>query len=104
MPTGAAMSRRRIGLPAKTTTNQSDHLIHQIRQSNQSLVTAVEHLRKSFHAMLVGKLVENADDILSQAETALRQAEDIMGHLPETTKIPDSRQLSQIQLLLFPAV
>jgi hypothetical protein len=68
-------------------------------------MTALEHLRDSYNAINVGKNPENADEILTQAESALRQAENVMGHVPvPTTKIQDLQQLSQKQLLLFPAV
>jgi hypothetical protein len=91
-------------MPEKTTGDQTDHLIFRILQSNDSLMTALEHLRDSYNAMKVGKTLENADEILTRAESALRQAENVMGHVPVTTKIQDLQQLSQKQLLLFPAV
>jgi hypothetical protein len=92
-------------IPEKTTGNQTDHLIFRILQSNNSLMTALEHLRDSYNAIKVGKTLENADEILTQAESALRQAENVMGHAPvTTTKIEDLQQLSRKQLLLFPAV
>jgi hypothetical protein len=91
-------------IPDKTTGNQIDHLIFRILQSNNSLMTALEHLRDSYNAMKVGKTLENADEIVTQAESALQQAEDVMGHVPMTTKIQDLQQSSQKQLLLFPAV
>jgi hypothetical protein len=68
-------------------------------------MTALEHLRRSYNTMKVGKTPKNADEILTQAESALQQAEDVMGHVPmTTTKIQDLQQLPQTQLLLFPAV
>jgi hypothetical protein len=89
----------------KTTDNQTDHLIFRILQSNDSLMTALERLRDSYKAMNMGNTPENADVILTQAETALRQAENVMGNVPvTTTKIQDLRQRSQTPLLLFPAV
>jgi methyl-accepting chemotaxis protein len=92
-------------IPERTTDNQTDHLIFQLLQSNDSLMTALEHLQDSYNALKVGNTLENADEILTQAESALRQAENVMGHVPvTTTKIQDLRQLSQKQLLLFPAV
>jgi hypothetical protein len=92
-------------IPEKATDNPTDHLIFRISQSNDSLTTALEHLRDSYNAMKVGKTLENADEILTQAESALRQAENVMGHAPvTTTKIQDLQQLSQKQQLLFPAV
>jgi hypothetical protein len=91
-------------IPEKTTDNQTDHVIFRILESKDSLMTALERLRDSYHALMVGKPLENADEILTQAESALRQAEDVMGHVPVTTKIQDLQQLSQKQLLLFPAV
>jgi hypothetical protein len=91
--------------PQKTPDNQIDHLIFRILQSNDGLMTALEHLRDSYNAMKVGKTLENADEILTQAESALRQAENVMGHVPVTaTKIQDLQQKSQKRLLLFPAV
>jgi hypothetical protein len=92
-------------IPEKPTDNQTDHLIFRILQSNDSLMTALEHLRDLYNAMKVGKAPENADEILTRAESALQQAENVMGHVPVTTiKIPDLQQPSQNQLLLFPAV
>jgi hypothetical protein len=92
-------------IPGKTTDNQSDHLIYRILESNDSLMTALEHLWNSYNAMMVGEPLRNADEILAQAESALQQAEDVMGHgAMATTKIQASQQLSQTQLLLFPAV
>jgi hypothetical protein len=92
-------------LPKKTTVDQTDHLIFRILQSNDSLATALEHLRHSYNAMKVGKTLENTDEILRQAESALQQAKNVMGHVPVTTaKIQDLQQLSRKQLLLFPAV
>jgi hypothetical protein len=38
-------------------------------------MTALEHLRDSYNAMKVEKTLENADEILTRAESALRQAE-----------------------------
>jgi hypothetical protein len=46
--------------------------------------------------MMVGKTPENADEILTQAESALQEAENVMGPVPLTTiKIQDLKQLSQ---------
>jgi hypothetical protein len=90
-------------IPEKTTDNQTDNVIFRILESKDSLMTALEHLRDSYNAMMVGKPLENADEILTQAESALQQAEDVMGNVPVTTKIKDLQQ-SQKQLLLFPAV
>jgi hypothetical protein len=92
-------------IPGETTDNQTDHLICRILQSNDSLSTALENLRNSYKAMMVGKPVENADEILTQVESALKQAENVMGHVPvRTAKIHGLQQLPQTQLLLFPAV
>jgi hypothetical protein len=92
-------------VPEKATGNQTDHLIFRILQSNDSLATALESLRDSYNAIKVGKTLENADEILTRAESTLRQAENVMGHVPvTTTEIRDLPQLSQKQLLLFPAV
>jgi hypothetical protein len=89
----------------KTSNNQTDHLICRILQSNDSLMTALERLQDSYNAMKLGNTLENADEILTQVETSLRQAENVMGHVPvTTTKIQDLQQRSQTQLLLFPAV
>jgi hypothetical protein len=88
-------------IPEKTTDNQTDHLICRILQSNDSLMTVLEHLRDSYNAMKVGKTLENADEILTQAESALQQAENVMGQAPMTTKIQNLQQPSQNQLLLF---
>jgi hypothetical protein len=57
-------------IPEKTTDNQTDHLIFRILQSNDSLMTALEHLRDSYNAINVGKTLENADEILTQTESA----------------------------------
>jgi hypothetical protein len=92
-------------IPNKPTDNQIDHMICRILQSNDSLTTALEHLRDSYNAMKVGKTLENADEILTQAESALQQAENVLGHVPVTTaKIQDLQPLSRKQLLLFTAV
>jgi hypothetical protein len=90
-------------IPGKTTDNQTDHLVYQILESNDILVRALEHLRDSYNAMMVGEPLANADEILTQAESALQQAEDVMGHVPVTTIKIQGLQL-QRQLLLFPAV
>lgn|ERR1700733_5810712 len=92
-------------IPKKPTDNQTDPLICRILQSNDSLMTALEHLRDLYNAMKVGKAPENADEILTRAESALQQAENVMGHVPVTTiKIQVAKQLRQKQLLRFPAV
>jgi hypothetical protein len=89
--------------PGKIADNQTDHMIFRILESKDSLMTALEQLRDSYNAMMVGKPLWNADEILTQAENALQQAEDVMGHVPVTTTKIQDFQL-QRQLLLFPAV
>lgn len=104
-PVPTAASKRHTGLSGKTTHNQTDHLIQQILESNYGLMTALQQLRGSYNAMIVGQPLENADEILARAEIALKQAQDVVGHVPVTTaKTDDLQGLSQKQLLLFPAV
>jgi hypothetical protein len=75
-PVGAVLpfpaSRERQG-------NQTDHQIYQILESADRLMTALSLLRNSYTAMMVGMPLRNAAEILTQADAALRQAENVMG-------------------------
>src|ERR1700733_3556252 len=86
----------------ETQGNQIDHPIYQILESADRLITALSLLRNSYTAMIVGMPLRNAVEILTQADAALRQAENVMGCIPvATTETRNVRQVPQRRLLLF---
>jgi hypothetical protein len=89
----------------ETQGNQIDHPIYQILESADRLMTALSLLRNSYTAMMVGMPLRNAAEILTQAEAALSQAENVMGRRPvATTETRDVRQVPQRRLFLFPVI
>jgi hypothetical protein len=64
-----------------TTQDETERqLLNWIRglvESNHKLVPALEQLRQSYRAILAGKPVTNADEVLWQVETALKHAEKV---------------------------
>jgi hypothetical protein len=89
----------------ETQGNQIDHPIYQILESADRLMTALSLLRNSYTAMMVGMPLRNAAEILTQADAALRHAENVMGRRPvATTETRDVRQVPQRRLFLFPVI
>jgi hypothetical protein len=89
----------------ETQGNQTDHQIYQILESADRLMTALSLLRDSYTAMMVGMPLRNGAEILTQADAALLQAENVMGRRPvAATATGDVRQVPKGRLFLFPVI
>jgi hypothetical protein len=95
-----------LPFPASREThgNQTDHQIYQILESADKLMTALSLLRNSYTAMMVGMPLRNAAEILTQADAALRHAENVMGRRPVATTETRDVQVPQRRLFLFPVI
>jgi hypothetical protein len=77
----------RFPVPHDDVTTRLLSWVRGIVQSNHELVDALERLRFSYKALLAGKSVRDAEQVLWQAEVALKDAERSKNALA-----PDSRR------------
>ena len=89
--------------PKKNQGLLGSNLVYRILDCKDDLLTALEVLRDSFNAILGETPSRDADEILAQAEAAVRQAHNVMANVAVmTAKLKNLRAMSQKQLPLFP--
>jgi hypothetical protein len=93
--------------PKQNAESAVENWIHRILETKDNLVSALELLRISYNAMLAGKPVREADEILAQVEGILQHGEAVKTNAILTATTVRGSSLPQAKhrpLLFFPIV